>query len=100
MLENIRKIIYHNVEKIRKNKGLSQKQLSEKCGFTLSSYKRNKHDNKLTFDNLELMSEGLGIKISELIKSENEESPVDALANVQEEINKILDDKKEALAKK
>ena len=100
MLEELRKTIYNNIEKLRKGKGLTQQELANRSGFTLSSYTKNKNKNALTFDNLVLISKGLGTKLTEILKTDNEESPVDILEKLQNDINKTIDDKKEAIAKR
>lgn len=76
--DSLRATLAENIKKFRKEKGLSQEELAERCGLHrtyIGSVER--HERNVTLSTLEVLSETLDVTVPELLT--NSESPSDNL---------------------
>jgi len=100
MLSDLIQKIYANIDRIRKIKKLSQEEMVQKSGLSYEAYVKNKNRNRIDIKTIESISTGLDTKITEIVKTEDDKTPVDHIEEIQALFNKLCEDKKEQLSKK
>lgn len=88
---NLNLIVIDKIKKVRLAKGISQKEIANALHLSSNAYSRiEKGDTQLTINNLEIISEVIGLSVSKLIVGDGDKKEIANYIKIMKKIGGIL----------